>query len=167
MDSQQLVYTLGSIAMNREIDIHRSHEAAQRIKAEPRACWRNAILAQQHLPETLYIEGWAVSPDGLVIEHGWLEQDNKVIDPTLISRIEEKEESPTYFSGLRYTAEQTIEAPRETEGYLPLVCRDGYWGRETPSYMIAYCGAWEYTGDSPDVELSESFREHIADTRDL
>lgn len=150
--------------MNQELNHQLSQQAAELVKAQPKACWRNAILAQQHYSKANYVEGWVVSR-GVVIEHGWLEMEDKVIDPTLISRLNNDAEPPTYFPGVRYTCEEAFDVLAEREGELPLVCRDGHWGRETPPYMLAYCDAWEYTLTRSHVTVEESFIQHLAETR--
>lgn len=152
--------------MKSEIDYHLSQQATELVKAKPKECWRNSILAQQHYPTAVYVEGWIVL-GGLVIEHGWLELEDKIIDPTLVSRLDTNLEPPRYFSGVRYTLEEALDVLSEREGELPLICRDGHWGRETPPYMLAYCDAWELAFTQSGVEITEGVLHHINQLRDL
>ena len=150
-----------------EVDYQLSVDIAQQVSAQPKHCWHNSILGQQVLPNALYIEGWIVVPEGVVIEHGWLEMESKIVDPTLVPRIHEESEVPRYFSGIYYTVEESFEGLEATDGELPLVYRDGCWGRVTAPYMLAYCDAWEYSFAHCDVDATDEFRQHIQGVRDF
>ena len=153
--------------MYREINHQRSQEAAKLVDAQAKACWRNAILAQQHFPEATYIEGWVVIPEGIVLEHGWLELDLEIVDPTFVSRLENDADSPVYFPGLQYTLQEVSDELAERNGELPLVYGDGRWGKETPSYMLASCDAWEYACSLAHVNVDEKFIQQVAEMREL
>lgn len=146
--------------MNQEIDYQLSQQAAELIQAKSKECWRNAILAQQHYPDAIYVEGCIVW-NGLVIEHGWLELENRIVEPTLASRLNMDLEPPQYFAGVRYTVEEALNALGEVNGELPLICRDGHWGRETPSYMLAYCDAWDHSIIQSGNEKTEGILQDI------
>lgn len=121
-----------------KIDHDLSERAAAMIGAEVHHCWNNAWRAIQDMPElagAYYVEGWAVTVGisvgrmGIPIEHGWIELDGKVIDPT------EPEGHQVYYAGLRLTREEAeraiLEYPpnaMEPELDLPLVWRVGGWG---------------------------------------
>lgn len=71
-------------------DVARSLKVAKTIEIEPKACYKNAILAMiyhRELQRGRYVEGFAVLTVGaaqLPIEHGWLAlPDGRVIDPSL------------------------------------------------------------------------------------
>lgn len=71
-------------------DIARSLAVADGIPPEPRACYKNALLAflaRDELHDGCYVEGFAVPDFGnfrLPLEHGWVElPDGTVIDPSL------------------------------------------------------------------------------------
>lgn len=151
--------------MKHEIDYQRSQQAAELIQAKPKECWRNSVLAQQHYPGAAYVEGYIVW-SGLVIEHGWLELENRIVEPTLVNRLNTDAEPPQYFAGVRYTAEEALDALGESEGELPLICRDGHWGRQTPHYMLAYCDAWEHFLDQTGIEEGASILQDIHRLRD-
>lgn len=152
--------------MNQEIDYQLSQQAAELIQAKSKECWRNAILAQQHYPDAIYVEGCIVW-NGLVIEHGWLELENRIVEPTLARRLNMDLEPPQYFAGVRYTVEEALDALGEANGELPLICRDGHWGRETPPYMLAYCDAWDHSIRQSIGERSEGILQDIYRLRDL
>jgi hypothetical protein len=90
--------------------------AAVRTKAQ--SCWRNSFSALTSLPDLAgaeYIEGWVVTKGShQIIEHGWLEKDGAVVDPTLPGQIE------AYFAGLRFSAAQGLQVFDRAEGRLPL-----------------------------------------------
>lgn len=146
--------------MKHEIDYQRSQQAAELIQAKPKECWRNSVLAQQNYPSAAYVEGYIVW-DGLVIEHGWLELENRIVEPTLVNRINTDTAPPIYFAGVRYTVDEALDALGESEGELPLICRDGHWGRETPPYMLAYCDAWEHFLSQSGSQESTSILQDI------
>jgi hypothetical protein len=78
------------------LDHDLSRRVAERGRAEPKECYRNAVLALMVDPEgllpagTRYVEGYALYHDtGLPVEHGWLAYDGpdgeaRVVDPTAI-----------------------------------------------------------------------------------
>jgi hypothetical protein len=75
---------------NRVYDVGRSLAVAEAIELEPRACYKNALLAFLTLDELRggsYVEGFAVPDFGrirLPLEHGWVElADGTVVDPSL------------------------------------------------------------------------------------
>lgn len=63
------------------LDVETSKLIARKIKAKPGQCWKNAYLSLIELPGAFYVEGWAW--DGIAFEHGWIELDGRIIDPTL------------------------------------------------------------------------------------
>ena len=79
------------------------------------------------------------------IEHGWVEQDGVVIDPTL------HDEGIVYFPGLRFTGERGIakamEIPKEKWCKdLPFFFRFGWGGIESPEFRAAIVAAYRYAG---------------------
>ena len=88
------------------LDQERSKELAKKIKARPKECWLNAFKAMDHLsPDAKYIEGWAVSDISyLAIEHGWIELDGAIIDPTLYQKPPAK-----YYPGFIFTYSEILE----------------------------------------------------------
>lgn len=78
------------LSHNREL----AAELAQQVQAEPKECFRNSVLAQYAYDERLrpasreaagaiYVEGILLIMGGLLIEHGWLGIDGRIVDVTL------------------------------------------------------------------------------------
>jgi hypothetical protein len=70
-------------------DCEESARVAQRIKAQLKACYRNARKAILNLTEykdASYVEGMAVLSLGMSLEHAWVVRDGLVIDPTNVLR---------------------------------------------------------------------------------
>ncbi|HZO71010.1 MAG TPA: hypothetical protein VFB60_02340 [Ktedonobacteraceae bacterium] len=138
-----------------EITAHRFHfalsvQAARAIGAEPRRCWRNALLSIMLLPEIFadgrYVEGWLVVPKETrleIVEHGWLQLPSReLVDPSLV--LTEKPDQPAcYFAG--YTLSRSRLAALAPGGTLPLVCHSIYGddGMSHREYRHAYTAAWQ------------------------
>lgn len=82
-----------------------SVEVSEEIRAIPRECYRNAVLAvvllQDKYPGALYVEGWgnAIFPT----EHAWIEWQGKIIDPTWVISFDENQmQDHSYFPVCRY-----------------------------------------------------------------
>jgi hypothetical protein len=88
------------------VDRELSQRIAEAVHARRGDCWRGAWRAQARpeLRGCLYVEGWAVAPDGRVFGHGWLEFDGKVVDSVLWA------EDLAYFACLRLDREQLKRA---------------------------------------------------------
>lgn len=87
------------------VNVERSIEVGRRIQAEPKECWKNSILAIMSIDElenATYCEG-VVTFLGIVIEHGWLELNDEIIDPTWYLIRDEEDDQVRYFQGERYT----------------------------------------------------------------
>jgi hypothetical protein len=92
-------------------------------------CWGNAwkaVTSCQALVDAQYVEGWlALAGEPEVYLHGWVEKDNRIIDPT-----HPKGPFPgkfAYFPVLRFTVRQVREMTEETDPtkFLPLhLCFD-------------------------------------------
>jgi len=86
-------------------------------------------------PGLRYVEGWIISDvNGLLIEHGWLETDTAIIDPTLYRR-----PPLAYFAGLVFTpaqASSTLQALGN--GELPLA-----WHMRDDAIFAAYKAAFD------------------------
>lgn len=80
-------------------DVADSRRWAKRIRAMPQQCWRNAALIACAIREPCkYVEGFVILSDigPIFIEHGWVEIDNRIIDPTL------PDNDLIYFTGIAY-----------------------------------------------------------------
>ena len=79
-------------------NVDRSTKLKRAVRAKPKQCFANAwdaIETQEEYKHATYVEGMAV--DGqLVFEHGWVEHEGEIIDPTLPGA------DMAYFPGLRF-----------------------------------------------------------------
>jgi hypothetical protein len=129
-----------------KLDRELSQQIAEANGAINKRCWRNAFLGLGDLPGAVYVEGWVVTHNGMLAEHGWLEFEGRIVDPTPVYL-----ENPpaTYFPGLRFSAEearQVLETRSDTcePGDLPLAWRFGWGGMDAPEYRAAFEAAWAY-----------------------
>lgn len=123
------------------LDRELSQRIARRVHADPQRCYHNAYAALQNCRELSighYVEGYAVSERGAVFEHGWVELGLKIVDPTLYSS------ALTYFAGLRFDrwkiweAIDTVPRPAHARDELPIFCRFGLGGCDSPD-MVRAC----------------------------
>jgi hypothetical protein len=128
-------------------NVSESQRTSQKIKARAKRCYNNAVRVVTMLPEyanATYVEGFAVLPSGVPLEHGWVEMNGEIIDPTLIG------DGITYFPGLRFDGERgiaeafTIPKPDYTEEDLPIFYRMGWGGSDSPEFSDASRRAWEF-----------------------
>ena len=80
-------------------DVFESKRVRRLVRARAQQCYRNAFQVILHVPEyedAEYVEGMAVESHGLALEHGWVEKDGTIIDPTLPAN------ELAYFPGLRF-----------------------------------------------------------------
>jgi len=93
-----------------------------------------------------YIEGMAVFAGALVIEHGWVEKDGVIVDPSLPT------EGLAYFPGLRFKGRRglaealQIPKPKRTVEDLPIFYRFGWGGIDSPDFRAAAAGAYRHVG---------------------
>ena len=83
-----------------------SRRTGKAVRAVMKQCWFNARKVIMKLPdygEASYVEGWAVLQGGMPIEHGWLVQNDTIIDPTL------PDDLGVYFPGLEFKGRKGIE----------------------------------------------------------
>jgi hypothetical protein len=125
-----------------------SARVRQLIRAKPRQCYLNAFRVIQQVREYAqadYVEGMVVV-GGLAIEHGWVEKDGVIVDPTLPS------EEMIYFPGLRFRGEPGlakaigIPKPEYTEEDLPFFYRFGWGGIDSPEFRAALVAAYRFAG---------------------
>jgi hypothetical protein len=123
-----------------EKDKVESHRVRKKVRALMKQCWFNArkvILNVDEYAEASYVEGWVVSPEGSIYEHGWVVQNGKVIDPTL------PDLDLTYLGGLEFKGRKGIEEFLETplgkkHKKDPFLCAFGWGGQNSPGYMKAF-----------------------------
>jgi hypothetical protein len=105
--------------LEHKVDLaHKNVEKSKRLKGAIRAraqqCYANAwdaIETQEEYQHATYVEGMAVAR-GLVIEHGWVEQDGEIIDPTL------PDAGVTYFPGLRFEGREGLDSTWRIPGLI-------------------------------------------------
>jgi hypothetical protein len=126
-----------------------SARLAKEIGSKKRQCYRNAfrvILWVREHCKSDYVEGIAVFGDGLVIEHGWIEANGEILDPTIPN------DDMTYFPGLRWTGERgiadAIKIPKDKgTDDLPFFYRFGWGGSGSPEFTAARKQAWSFVND--------------------
>lgn len=112
-----------------------------KVLVEAGYCYANAFRAMLNVPEyhdADYVEGWAVYDGGFCMEHGWVEKDGEIIDPTWPDR------DVTYFPGLRFHGwNNLLDAMKNLPGktrkeHLPLHWRHGWGGCDSPEFSAAF-----------------------------
>jgi hypothetical protein len=126
--------TEGDAVFDREM----SNDVARHIRARFRRCWTNAACAVALLGDRgRYVEGWIVVNRALpvVIEHGWCELENRIIDPTYTPYVSHLEPPLTYVAGMYFSGAEAAAALHR--GTLPIA-----WMRSTGAYERAFGAAW-------------------------
>lgn len=122
-------------------DMVESARVGRKIRAIAKRCWLNArkvIMKLDDYAEASLIEGWALLPSGMAIEHGWVVgQDGVIIDPTL------PDADALYFPGLEWKGRAGIkEFLAAVQGRLhnkePFFFAFGWGGMESPSMRKCY-----------------------------
>lgn len=115
----------------------------KRVSARKRQCFYNAFSVVNYCDEfanASYVEGMMVISGGLAIEHGWVETDESIIDPTLPT------DEAMYFPGLRFEGRfgisEGLKIPKENgcEDF-PIFYRFGWGGHESPDFRAARSAA--------------------------
>lgn len=141
--------------MNKNVEKSLRLAKDKRANVKKRQCYYNAFKAVQYVPEyaeAVYVEGIAVFREGLPIEHGWIECDGEIIDPTLPT------EDLLYFPGLRCEGQlgiSKIMVATESVG-VPLFYAFGWGGRDLPGFQKARRLALEYA-DALIAQASPNF----------
>ena len=135
--------------MNSRKNVKESTRARRLVRAAPKQCYSNAFRLIQQDDEygnADYIEGMAVIEDVMVIEHGWVEKDGVIVDPTLPTT------DLVYFPGLRFRGRRglaeaiRIPKPERTVEDLPIFYRFGWGGIDSPDFRGAAAGAYRHVG---------------------
>ena len=115
----------------------------ERVSAKKRQCFNNAFGTVMYCDEfatATYVEGMVVIIGGLAIEHGWIEKDEAIIDPTLPT------DKAMYFPGLRFEGQygisQGLKIPKKDgcEDF-PIFYRFGWGGHKSPDFRAARSAA--------------------------
>jgi len=132
-----------------------STRAGKLIRAKKQACYLNAFRVIQEVPgyqAATYGEGIAVQAGGFSFEHGWVEKDGEIIDPTLPSH------KLVYFPGLRFVGLRglaealAIPKPDYTTEDFPIFYRFGWGGADSPEFSQARRDAHRLAFGEPDQE---------------
>ena len=140
--------------MNKNVEKSLRLAKDKRAGVKQRQCYYNAFSAIQYVPEyadAVNVEGIAVFPEGLQIEHGWIECNGEIIDPTLPS------EKLLYYPGLRCEGQRGISkimVATKSDG-VPFFYSFGWGGRDLPGFQEARRQAFAYA-DSLIVKTSTS-----------
>jgi hypothetical protein len=133
-----------------------SKRAGKLVRAKKKACYLNAFRVIQEVPgyrAATYVEGivvQVVEGGGFPFEHGWVEKDGEIIDPTLPSH------ELVYFPGLRFVgvlglAEAlAIPKPDYTTEDFPIFYRFGWGGADSPEFSQARREAYRLAFGEPD-----------------
>jgi hypothetical protein len=114
-------------------------ELSRRVAHAAGAEWQNAwhkawtvLQLESDLKDGLYVEGWAVPfEDLLIFEHSWVELDGRIIDPT------RWDSDLAYFPALRFDKVQALEAVM-SHRQLPIALCDGARLWDNPAYHRAW-----------------------------
>lgn len=71
--------------MNKPLDEALSVEVAQRVKSKPKTQFQNAYKAALATQGAIYVQGFLAfaGKPYKPVEHGWIELENSIVDPTL------------------------------------------------------------------------------------
>jgi hypothetical protein len=135
-----------------------SKRAGNLIRAKKQACYLNAFRVIQEVPgyrAATYVEGMVVQVvegGGFPFEHGWVEKDGEIIDPTLPAH------ELVYFPGLRFVGVRglaealAIPKPDYTTEDFPFFYRFGWGGADNPEFSQARREAYRLAFGEPDKE---------------
>ena len=142
-------------------DMVESQRVGKLVRAEGKQCYYNAFRVIMEIPEYAkadYVEGIAVIGGALPIEHGWIEKDGVIVDPTLCS------DKLAYFPGLRYKGQRglaeaiRIPKPKRTREDFPIFYRFGWGGIDSPEFRSALVAAYRYAGSEDLAKRYEDYR---------
>ena len=142
------------------IDEKESVRVKRLVRSKPKQCYLNAARVVLAIPEYAnadYVEGLAVLAKVMVIEHGWVEKDGVIIDPTL------PHDSLQYFPGLRFRGQRgladamKIPKPERTQDDFPIFFRFGWGGIDSPEFRGALIAANRYVGMEDLAKRYESY----------
>lgn len=106
--------------MDKPLDAEQSIEVATRIKSKAKDSFENAAKAVSTVDGAVYVQGFIVfvgSPYKPV-EHGWLELDDRILDPTF-PYLNRKPEQLHYYPAQKLTAKQLKKAIDEAKEDYP------------------------------------------------
>jgi hypothetical protein len=135
-----------------DLDMLTSLLASTAIDANPHSCFENALklfLEPDIGPlwrHARFVEGWYVideQDEVIVNEHGWLELDGRIIDPTVVILL--PPETPVYyFAGVTRSWEEIQLLTHKKQVWFPYVRNVGTYGTDGlghPHYKAAHDAA--------------------------
>ena len=137
-----------------------SQRVGKLVRAKSKRCYYNAFHVIMEVPEYAnadYVEGMAVM-GGLVIEHGWVEKEGVIVDPTLPER------EAVYFAGLRFRGGRglaealRIPKPDRSRDDLPIFSRFGWGGVDSPEFRAARIAANRHAGIESLAKQYEAYK---------
>lgn len=141
-------------------DIAESKRVGKLVRSISKQCYLNAFRVVQNVPgyaKADYVEGMAVL-GGLPIEHGWVEIDGVIVDPTLPMHQGE------YFPGLRFSGEyglaEALQRYKSTE--LPFFYHFGWGGVDSPEFKAALIAAYRHAGWEDMAKRYEEYEPQFA-----
>ena len=151
-------------------DVAESGRVARASRARKGECFQNAFRVIRRLPEyadAYYVEGMVVSASrpllaGLPYEHGWVEMDGRIIDPTLPSC------DAVYFTGLRCRGAAEVmklkDGPKAfwASRDLPLFYCYGWGGTESVEFRSAVIAAYRFAGQEDTAKRYEEYGRRLA-----
>jgi hypothetical protein len=129
-------------------NLEKSKKLKKAVRSKAKECYANAwraIETQEEYKDATYVEGMAVV-QGLVIEHGWVEHEGEIVDPTLL------EADMAYFPGLRFQGRNGLETAWRIPGVLesgmelPIFYRFGWGGVNSAEFLRAIVDAYRFAG---------------------
>jgi hypothetical protein len=126
--------------MKKNVELSLQLSRDKRIGVKQNQCWYNSFktlfYCQEYEYEAIYVEGMLADVSGFCTEHGWLEIDGQIVDPTL------PEDDGYYFPGLRYKGMPELsEAIKETKDRqpngVPIFSAYGWQGETSPEFRAA------------------------------
>ncbi|KAB8320593.1 MULTISPECIES: hypothetical protein [Nostocales] len=93
--------------MNKPLDEALSVEVAQRVKSKPKTQFQNAYRAALATQGAIYVQGFLAfaGKPYKPIEHGWIELENSIVDPTL-PYLNKNAQEIWYFPAQRLTVKE-------------------------------------------------------------
>jgi hypothetical protein len=106
--------------MDKSLDEARSLEIAEQVKSRPKTPFENAYRAALATEGAIYVQGFVAiaGKPFKPIEHGWLELDDRIIDPTL-PHLAKPLQNIHYFPAQRLTIKQLKAAVEEAKEDYP------------------------------------------------
>lgn len=152
--------TLRPQAGTSRVNLDASRRLSRELRAADKDCFANSVRALSRLgPAARYVEGYAVSPHGMVVHHGWLEDEDGSVIETTPAWLRDTDEgiSVSYFAARRWDLASVVTA-LDACSAVPLVTEE----YREPVFQRAMLSAWRvalgpvmFTFSHPNVEVVE------------